>query len=109
MRLTLPEKKDITKTMIKLVPSKEVVILKPMSMKQTKSGLYIPLPENNKERQEFGEVFAIGTGDKPVDFKEGDIVIYRRYSDNDIDIPQLGEKYNFIDFKDIMAVMKGKI
>jgi co-chaperonin GroES (HSP10) len=86
-----------------LNPSKEVVVLEDAGAQKTKSGLDLPTQEG-KSKPEIGRVVAFGLGTQPVPFKIGDKIVYRKYMDNKI---QVGVKsYNFIDFKDILAVIK---
>lgn len=87
-----------------IIPAKKYVLLKPLGDKKTKSGLVIP--ETQEQKPEMGIVFKIGKGEPPVDLKEGDVVIYKKYMANEITIPELGEKINPIAFDDIIAVIK---
>jgi chaperonin GroES len=84
-------------------PAKKIVILKDLGKVKTKSG--IDLPESTeRQKPEIGVVYAFGEGKKPMDFEKGDRVVYRKYMDNRVDIE--GERFNFIDFKDILAVIR---
>lgn len=95
--------KNLNKTMAKktkLIPAKNIVILKSGEDK-TASGLAIV--NDKKEKPETGVVFKIGNGKKPVPFKVGDRIVYRKYMENTTSIE--GVNYNFIDFKDIIGVI----
>lgn len=88
-------------------PSKNVVVCENVTMHQTKSGLSLPNTEN---KPETGRVIAFGTGDKPVEFKAGDVIAYRRYTDNRVFIH--GKELNFIRFStepdtnDVLGIIK---
>lgn len=85
-------------------PSKKIAILSPAEQAKTASGLTIPTDKTTKP--EVGKVVAIGEGDKPIDFNIGDTVIYEKYVENKVFLPE-GE-FNFIRFKFILAVKKNK-
>lgn len=59
--------------------------------------------EGPKDRPEIGIVYAVGTGTLPIKIKVGDRVVYRKYSESEVFIGN--KKYNFLDFKDIVAVV----
>lgn len=88
--------------MSKVVAAKEVVILKDASKEPTKSGLVYT--ETTKDKPELGIVLSFGKGVKPVPFEEGDTIVYKRYMQNPINVQ--GDTYNFIQFKDILGVVK---
>ena len=74
-------------------PAKNVVVCINVKSSKSKSGLYLPNTEN---KPETGEVVAIGEGDKPIDFQVGDIIVYRRYTDNRVFMH--GHEFNFVRF-----------
>jgi len=82
--------------------SRKVVICEPTTL-NTASGLVVDVNDKEAKVPEIGKVVEIGEGKKPVEFSIGDIIVYRRYSDNQIRIK--GKIYNFLDFKDILAVL----
>lgn len=86
-----------------ILPSKETVIVIESKRQKTDSGLIIPITDE-KAKPEMGEVVAIGTGEKPVDFSVGDTIFYRRYTDNKIFYKD--RHFNFIKFEDIVGVIK---
>lgn len=88
---------------MKIVAAKEVVICEQPDNK-TKSGLLLSDDDKGDKVPEMGKVIEIGKGEKPVPFKKGDLIVFRRYADNRI--PVKGKPYNFIEFKDVMAVVK---
>lgn len=82
-------------------PAKNVVVCKPADNK-TKAGLTLATGDDKKnEKPELGVVIAIGKGEKPLDFKVGDTVVFERYSTNHIEVN--GKMYTFVYFKHIMA------
>ncbi|MDD3042655.1 MAG: co-chaperone GroES [Methanosarcinaceae archaeon] len=72
----------------------------------TKGGIYIP--ESAQEERKEGIVEAVGAFEdgKPLPLKKGDLVIYGGYQSDEIEIE--GEKYLFVDFKDILATIEEK-
>lgn len=96
---------------MKLKPLNDHVIVKPiMENEVTKSG--IVLPETiSKEKPERGEVVAIGSGRlldngqrAPMSVKEGDKVIFKKYSPDEIKIDD--ETYLVLSESDIMAILE---
>lgn len=83
-----------------ITPAKETVILRAVKL-TTKSGL--EAIETGKNAPEIGEVIMIGKGTPPVPMKVGDTIVYKKYMENKVYIPQAGEELNFIEFKEIVA------
>lgn len=83
-----------------ILAAEKVVVCKNTKSQKTKSGLELPNTEN---KPEMGEVVVIGTGKKPVPFKVGDNIVFRRYTDNRIVVG--GVEYNFIQFKDVLGIV----
>ena len=77
----------------KILPAKNVVVLIPPENQKTKSGLVLIDTEN---KTEMGVVYAIGEGKKPCDFKIGDSVVFRRYTENRVFVE--GIEFNFVRF-----------
>ena len=69
----------------------------------TASGIIIP--DTAKEKPQKGTVIAIGTGkkDEPLTVKEGDTVLYGKYSGTEISID--GNDYQIMRESDIFAVV----
>lgn len=86
--------------MADIKPAEKIVILKDIRLK-TKSG--IEHVSTGKNAPEIGEVISAGKGKKPVEFKKGDILVFRRYMENKVYIPSSSQQLNFVDFKDIVA------
>jgi len=81
--------------------SKEVVVCKNAPLQTTKSGLQVTSQDN---KPETGEVVVIGKGTKPIDFEIGDYIVFRKYTDNRIFLS--GIEYNFVQFKDVLGVVR---
>lgn len=86
-------------------PIGERVLLKHQKNEEvTKGGIYIP--ESARKEKKEGVVIAVGTFEdgKELPLKKGDHVIYGGYQSDEIEID--GEKYLFVDFKDILATVE---
>lgn len=97
---------------IGIKPAKAIVVLRDVGKQETKSGLYLP-DTDGKSKPETGIVVAMGDEDPemengngfmPISFKVGDQIVYRKYSDNKITVN--AEEYNFINFRDVVAVVQ---
>jgi chaperonin GroES len=96
--------------MTKLVPIGDHVVIKVEKAKETmKSG--IVLPESAKEKPQQGTVMAVGSGVMldngtkiPLEVKEGDKVVYSKYSGNEIKLDD--EEYVVLSQHDILAIVK---
>jgi chaperonin GroES len=85
-------------------PIGERVLLKHQKKEEvTKGGIYIP--ESAQKENKEGIVIAVGTFEdgKDLPLKKGDLVIYGGYQSDEIELD--GEKYLFVDFKDILATV----
>lgn len=93
--------------MTKIVAAANTVVCIKVEPEKTKSGLEIPVADG-KNAPEIGKVYDIGPekkkGDLPIKVAVGDRIVYRRYTDNKVLINS--EEYNFIDFKDIVGIIK---
>lgn len=83
--------------------AKNVVVCKNAMTQKTKSGLELNHADN---KPEMGEVVVLGAGTPPVKLKVGDTIVFRRYTDNRIFLG--GTEYNFVQFKDVLGVVKDK-
>lgn len=98
-----------TKSKLKIRPLADRVVILPIEeVAKTKSG--IVLPDNAKEKPQQGEVVAVGPGrildsgtKVPVEVKEGDTVVYSKYSGDEIKID--GVEYKIIEERSILAVL----
>ena len=96
--------------MAKLVPIGDHVVIKVEAAKETvKSG--IVLPDSAKEKPQQGTVVAVGSGmmldngtKVPLEVKEGDKVVYSKYSGNEIKIDD--EEFVVLSQHDILASVK---
>lgn len=96
---------------MKLQPLNDKVIVRPIESEgKTAGGLSIP--ESAREKQSQGDVLAVGPGRvheatgarNPIDLKEGDRVLYAKYSG--IEIKQDGEDVLILDEGDIIAIVR---
>ena len=97
--------------MASIKPLGDRVVVKPEAAEEkTSSGLYIP--DTAKEKPQRGKVVAVGPGrvenGTKIDMtvKEGDAVLYGKYSGTEITID--GEDYLIMRETDILGVVEGK-
>ena len=96
--------------MLKLKPLADRVVIEPLDREErTASGII--LPETAKEKPQEGKVMAIGPGRRdedgkyvPMDVKEGDTVLFAKYSGTEIKIDE--KKYLILKESDILAVVQ---
>ena len=96
---------------MKVVPLGDRVVIKPLEAEEkTKGG--IVLPDTAKEKPQEGKVIAVGKGKvldngkfEPLEVKEGDKVLYAKYSGTEITTKQ-GEELLIVREEDILAVIK---
>ncbi len=89
---------------IKLQPLEDRVLVKPAAAEEkTLSGIIIP--DTAKEKPQKGTVVAVGKGkkDEPMTVKNGDQVLYGKYSGTEITID--GEEYLIMREADIYAII----
>jgi chaperonin GroES len=89
---------------IKLQPLEDRVLVKPAAAEEkTSSGIIIP--DTAKEKPQKGTVVAVGKGkkDEPMTVKNGDMVLYGKYSGTEITIE--GEEYLIMRESDIYAII----
>lgn len=90
---------------MKLRPLGDRVVLQYQEAEEkTQSGII--LPDSAKEKPQEAVVVAVGPGDEESEMqvKEGDRVIYAKYSGTDVKLDD--EEYIIIDQKDIFAIVK---
>jgi len=94
---------------IKLKPLGNRVILEPVEQEEVTSG-GIVLPETAKEKPQKGKVLAVGPGERdddgkfiPMDVKEGDIVLFAKYSGTEIKVE--GKKLLILRESDLLAIV----
>ena len=85
-------------------PLADRVLVEPAAAEEkTASGLYIP--DTAKEKPQRGTIVAIGTGkpDEPITVKEGDTVLYGKYSGTEVTID--GAEYLIMKESDIYGIV----
>ncbi len=96
-----------TKSKTKLVPLGDRLVIKPLVQEEVlSSGLVIP--DTAKEKPQQGEILSAGPGRLddngkrvPMDVKVGDIVLYAKYSGQEIKIDR--EEYIVLAEKDVLC------
>jgi len=89
---------------LNIKPLADRVLVEPAAAETTTaSGIIIP--DNAKEKPQKGTVVAIGTGkvDEPLTVKEGDTVLYGKYSGTELKLE--GKEYLMMRESDIMAII----
>ncbi len=92
-------------------PLDDKVVVKPLNAEEkTKSGIVLP-DTAEKEKPEKGKVVAVGPGKflengvrSPMTVKKGDVVLFTKYSPNEIKIE--GKEVLIISESDILAILK---
>jgi chaperonin GroES len=94
---------------ISLKPLGNRLVIEPIEQEDITPG-GIVLPETAKEKPQKGNVLAIGPGERddngkriPLDVKEGDVVLYAKYSGTEIKLD--GKKLLILRESDILAIM----
>ena len=90
-------------------PLADRVLVKPVETEEkTSGGIYVP--DSAKEKPQQGEVVAVGPGKRdkdgdriPMEVKEGDKVIYGKYSGSDFSFE--GTEYKIMNESDILAIV----
>ena len=104
-------KKEKDNMIGKLQPLADRVVVKPVAgQEKTKSGIYIP--DTAKERPQEGEIIAAGKGKvneegklRPLDVKEGDRVLFGKYSGTEITID--GEELIIMREEEVLGILVG--
>src|SRR3954462_12685236 len=96
-----------------LKPLEDRIVVRPNEDEEmTVSGIVIP--DTAKEKPQFGEVLAVGSGRRsqqtrdliPMDVKVGDTVVYSKYGGTEIAID--GEDLLILTGRDVLAVSDSK-
>ena len=97
----------MAKSKINLNPLDDRVVIKRLEAEEKTSG-GIVLPDSAKEKPQKGEVMAIGPGKlldsgkrAPVEVKPGDIVLFGKYSGNEVELE--GDELVIVRMDDILA------
>jgi len=89
-------------------PLSDRILIKPVEAGEVKKGGII-IPDTAKEKPQEGEVIEIGPGrtedgkEIPVAIKQGDRVLYGKYSGTEVTID--GEEFLFIRESDVLAIV----
>ena len=99
-----------TATKKTLKPLADKVIVQKLEPEEKTAG-GIVLPDTAREKPQEGKVIAVGPGAvddkgqrKPIDVKEGDHVLYAKYSGTEVKLD--GVEYLILSDRDILAVVK---
>ena len=97
-------KNIIIMSKVKIKPLADRVVVEPMEAEQKTMGGII-IPDTAKEKPQKGVVVAVGAGkkDEPMTVKEGDKVLYGKYSGNELSID--GKDYLIMRESDIFAII----
>lgn len=90
---------------MKIRPLADRVLIEPTAAEEvTMSGIIIP--DSAKEKPLKGKIIAVGNGskDEPMVLKEGDVVLYGKYSGSEIEFE--GVKYLMMRQSDVLAVVE---
>ena len=97
---------------MKVRPLHDRVLIKRVEEQETVRGGII-IPDSAKEKPQEGEVVAVGTGKRlengqviPLEVKEGDRILFGKYSGNDIKIDD--EEYMILKEDEILAKLGGQ-
>lgn len=89
---------------VNIKPLNDRVLVEP-AQAETKTAAGIIIPDTAKEKPQRGKVIAVGAGkkDEPMTVKEGDMVLYGKYSGTEITVD--GVEYLIMRESDIYAVI----
>ena len=85
-------------------PLADRVLVQPEPAEEKVGGIIIP--DTAKEKPQRGTVVAVGDGtkDDPMVLKDGDTVLYGKYSGTELEVE--GEKYLMMRQSDVLAIVK---
>ena len=95
---------------VNLTPLHDRVVVKRIEEKESVKGGII-IPDSAKEKQQEGEVIAVGSGKRekgeliPLDAKPGDRVLFGKYSGTDIKLDDV--EYLILREEEILAKLSG--
>jgi len=89
---------------VSIKPLADRVLVEPAASEEKTAGGII-IPDTAKEKPQRGSVVAVGTGkkDEPMTVKEGDVVLYGKYSGTEINVD--GKDYLMMRESDILAII----
>ena len=94
---------------MKVKPLGDKILVKRTEPEEVKKGGII-IPDTAKEKPQQGKIVAVGSGrmegDKkvPLEVKEGDVILFAKYSGNEISIGD--EEYLILKEEDVLAIVK---
>ena len=93
-------------------PLHDRILIKRIEEKETAKGGII-IPDSAKEKQQEGEVIAVGNGKKtedgkiiPLDVKAGDRILFGKYSGTEIKVDN--EDFLILKEEEVLGVVEGK-
>lgn len=89
---------------VSIKPLADRVLVEPAAAEQKTAGGII-IPDTAKEKPQKGTVVAVGNGkkDEPMTVKVGDVVLYGKYSGNELNVD--GVDYLIMRESDILAII----
>jgi chaperonin GroES len=97
---------------MKFHPLHDRILIKRIEEKETARGGII-IPDSAKEKQQEGEVIAVGNGRKteegkilPLDVKAGDRILFGKYSGSEIKVDN--EDFLILKEEEVLGVIEGK-
>ena len=97
---------------MKFHPLHDRILIKRIEEKETAKGGII-IPDSAKEKQQEGEVIAVGNGKKteegkiiPLDVKAGDRILFGKYSGTEIKVDN--EDFLILKEEEVLGVIEGK-
>jgi chaperonin GroES len=97
---------------MKFNPLHDRILIKRIEEQETAKGGII-IPDSAKEKQQEGEVIAVGNGKKtddgkiiPLDVKAGDRILFGKYSGTEIKVDN--EDYLILKEEDVLGVVEGR-
>ena len=95
---------------MKIRPLHDRILVERLEEKEVKKGGII-IPDTAKEKPQQGKVIAVGLGKRekaervPLDVKEGDTILFGKYSGQDIKLD--GQEYLIMREDEVLAVIEG--
>lgn len=97
--------------MAKLTPLHDRIVVRRVEESETTRGGII-IPDTAKDKPQEGEVIAVGKGKiseegkvRPLDVKEGDRILFGKYSGTDIKID--GEEFVIMREEEVLGILEG--
>ena len=97
---------------MKFHPLHDRILIKRIEEKETARGGII-IPDSAKEKQQEGEVIAVGNGRKteegkilPLDVKAGDRILFGKYSGSEIKVDN--EDFLILKEEEVLGIIEGK-